>query len=311
MKRAVALVVALMLLVVGLTGAMAEKKLHIGIVVKSMADQHWALVKAGAEAKAAELGVDVTCIGPNSESDVQAQVDMIDNLLGQQVDAICVAPSSQDAVLIPLKSADEMGIPILTIDTDTTYENRLSFIGTGNYAAAYDGGVTAAKVVGSGATCVIIRGRLGDATHDDREQGYLDALQAAGVEVLEIKVGDSDAEKSMNITQDILQLYDKIDLICCTTDNQCLGVQRAIEAAGVPTKIMSFDGTTAVCELIQQGKVLGSVAQSPFAMGQLAVENSIKAIKGEAIEPRIDSGAKVIMADNVDAYFAELTELTK
>jgi ribose transport system substrate-binding protein len=295
------------------TAAPAAKPedIHIGIVVKSMADQHWALVKAGAESKAAELGVKVDCIGPNSESDVQAQVDMIDNMIGQGVNALCVAPSSQDAVLTPLKTADEAGIPIITIDTDTTFEKRLSFIGTGNYAAAYAGGEAAAAVVGKGATCVIIRGRLGDTTHDDREQGYLDALQANGVEVLEIKVGDSDAEKSMNVTQDILQVYDKIDLICCTTDNQCLGVQRAIEAAGVNTKIMSFDGTSAVCDLIIQGKVLGSVAQNPFAMGELAVENAIKAIHGEKIEARIDSGSKVIMADNAAAYLADLQKLTK
>ena len=306
MKKWVSLVLACMILAAGLTGAAAEKKIHIGIVVKAMADQHWAMVKAGAEAKAAELGVDVTCIGPNSESDVQAQVDMIDDLLGQEVDAICVAPSSQEAVLTPLRTADEMGIPILTIDTDTTFEKRLSFIGTGNYAAAYDGGIAAAAVVGEGATAVIIRGRLGDATHDDREQGYVDALAASNIVLLEIKVGDSDPEKSMNVTQDVLQVYDKIDLILCTTDNQCLGVQRAIEAAGVPTQIMSFDGTTAICELIQQGKVLGSVAQNPFAMGQLAVENALKAINGEAIEARIDSGAKVIMADNVDAYLADM-----
>ena len=306
MKKWVSLVLACMMLSMGLSSAIAEEKIHIGIVVKAMADQHWAMVKAGAEAKAAELGVKVTCIGPNSESDVQAQVDMIDDLLGQEVDAICVAPSSQEAVLTPLRTADEMGIPILTIDTDTTFEKRLSFIGTGNYAAAYDGGIAAAEVVGEGATAVIIRGRLGDATHDDREQGYVDALAASNVILLEIKVGDSDPEKSMNVTQDVLQVYDKIDLILCTTDNQCLGVQRAIEAADVPTQIMSFDGTTAVCELIQQGKVMGSVAQNPFAMGQLAVENALKAIQGEAIEARIDSGAKVIMADNVDAYLADM-----
>lgn len=279
---------------------------HIGIVVKSLADQHWALVKAGAEAKAKELGVKVDCIGPNSESDVQAQVDMIDNLIGQQVDALCVAPSSQDAVLGSLKNAYDAGIPILTIDTDTTYDKRLSFIGTGNVAAAKMGGEAAAKVVGSGAKAVILRGRLGDPTHDQREQGFREALEAAGVEIIEVKAADSDAEKAMNIMQDLLQVHKDIDLVCCTTDNNVLGAQRAVEAAGADTKLMSFDGTSNVCELILQGKVLGSVAQNPYAMGQLAVENALKAIKGEKVEARIDSGAKVIMADNAEQYLADL-----
>lgn len=281
---------------------------HIGIVVKSLADQHWALVKAGAEAKAAELGVKVDVIGPNSESDVQAQVDMIDNLIGQQVDALCLAPSSQEAVLGSLQNAYDAGIPILTIDTDTTFDKRLSFIGTGNVAAAKMGGEAAAKVVGKGAKCVILRGRLGDPTHDQREQGFREALEAAGVEIIEVKAADSDAEKAMNIMQDLLQVHDKIDLVCCTTDNNVLGAQRAVEAAGAKTLLMSFDGTSNVCELILQGKVLGSVAQNPYAMGELAVENALKAINGEKVEARIDSGAEVIMADNAEKYLADLKE---
>lgn len=281
---------------------------HIGIVVKSLADQHWALVKAGAEAKAKELGVTVDVIGPNSESDVQAQVDMIDNLIGQQVDALCLAPSSQEAVLGSLQNADDAGIPILTIDTDTTFENRLSFIGTGNVAAAKMGGEAAGKVVGEGAKAVILRGRLGDPTHDQREQGFREALEAAGVEVIDVKAADSDAEKAMNIMQDLLQVYDDIDLVCCTTDNNVLGAQRAVEAAGAKTLLMSFDGTSNVCELILQGKVLGSVAQNPYAMGELAVENALKAINGESVEARIDSGAEVIMAENAEKYLADLKE---
>ena len=281
---------------------------HIGVVVKSLADQHWALVKAGAEAKAKELGVTVDVIGPNSESDVQAQVDMIDNLIGQQVDALCLAPSSQEAVLGSLQNAADAGIPILTIDTDTTFEGRLSFIGTGNESAAYMGGEAAAKVVGKGAKAVILRGRLGDPTHDQREKGFQDALKAAGVEVIEVKAADSDPEKAMNITQDLLQVYDDIDLICCTTDNNVLGAQRAVEAAGAKTQLMSFDGTSNVCEMIIQGKILGSVAQNPYAMGELAVENALKAINGETVEARIDSGAEVIMKDNAESYLADLKE---
>ncbi|HWQ77264.1 MAG TPA: sugar ABC transporter substrate-binding protein [Anaerovoracaceae bacterium] len=288
--------------------AESTEPVHIGIVVKSLADQHWALVKAGAEAKAAELGVLVDVIGPNSESDVQAQVDMIDNLIGLQVDALCLAPSSQEAVLGSLQNAYDAGIPILTIDTDTTFDKRLSFIGTGNVAAAKMGGAAAAEVVGEGATCVILRGRLGDPTHDQREQGFREALEAAGVEIIEVKAADSDSEKAMNIMQDLLQVYDDIDLVCCTTDNNLFGAQRAVEAAGAPTLLMSFDGTSNACELILQGKVLGSVAQNPYAMGELAVENAIKAINGETIDARIDSGAEVIMADNAEQYLAELKE---
>lgn len=283
-------------------------KIEIGFVVKSLADQHWTLVKAGAESKAKELGISLKFIAPNSESNVQEQVDMIDNLIGQDVDALCVAPSSQDAVIKSFKTATEKNIPIITVDTDTTYEKRASFIGTGNEVAAHQGGEAAGKVLGDAPKAVILRGRLGDTTHDQREKGFVDALKAAGVEILEIKAADSETEKGMNITQDLLQVYDKIDLIACTTDSIALGVERALSAAGASTKVMSFDGTSAVCELIMQDKVFGTVAQNPYAMGELAVENAVKLIKGEAVEARIDSGSQVITKDNAESYLKELKE---
>lgn len=292
-------------------GAKNNEDIHVGIVVKSMASQYWMLLKSGAEAKAEELGVKLDCVGPNSESDVQAQVDMIDNLIAQQIDALCVAPSSQDAVLGSLQTAHSQNIPILTVDTDVEFDGRMSFIGTGNESAARLGGEAAAAAVPKGSKVVIIRGRLGDITHDQREKGFQDAMNATGMEVIEIKAADSDTEKAMNIMQDLLQVHSDIGLILSTTDDQAVGAQRAVEAAGTTIPIMGFDGTSSVCALIQEGKIFGSVAQNPYGMGELAVENAVKAVKGETVEPRIDSGAEVITKENVDRYLAELESRSK
>lgn len=288
-----------------------DSDIHVGIVVKSMASQYWTLLKSGAEAKAKELGVTVDCVGPNSESDVQAQVDMIDNLIAQQIDALCVAPSSQDAVLGSLNTAHEAKIPIFTVDTDIDFDGRLSFIGTGNEAAARLGGDAAAATVTKGTKVVILRGRLGDITHDQREKGFQDAMDAAGMEVIEIKAADSDTEKAMNITQDLLQLHNDIGLILSTTDDQAIGAQRAVDAAGLHIPIMGFDGTSSVCDLIIEGKIFGSVAQNPYGMGELAVENAVKAVKGESVEARIDSGAEVVTKENVEQYLTQLKERTQ
>lgn len=286
-------------------------KIKVGFVVKSLADQYWILVKAGAQAEAKKEGVELKFIAPNSESDVQGQVDMIDTLVGEGVSALCVAPSSQDAVLPALAKATAAKIPVLAVDTDTTYEKKLSFIGTGNEAAGKMGAEYAAGVVGKGAKAIILRGRLGDTTHDQREKGIKDALTAAGVEILEIKAADSEAEKALNVTQDLLTRYSKIDLIITTADSMAQGAQRAIEAAGVKTLVMGFDGTIPVCQLVEQGKILGSTAQNPYQMGILGVQNAVKAAKGETIETRIDSGAVVVTKDTAAAFVADLEAKVK
>lgn len=281
---------------------------NYAIVVKSLADQYWVLLKAGAEAKAKELGVNVSVIGPNSESDVQAQVDMIQNKIGEGVSGLAIAPSSPDAVLPVLAQADSSNIPVLAVDTDIPgYENKKSFIGTGNEAAGKQGGEYAAELVGSGKKAVVLRGRLGDTTHDQREAGIVAGLEAGGVEILEVKPCDSEAEKAMNNMQDLLNVYDNIDIVVTTADSMAQGAQRAIENANLTIPVVGFDGTIPVAELIAQGSVIkGSVAQNPYAMGELCVENLIALHKGESIEERIDSGSSMVTPENAQEFKDDL-----
>lgn len=282
----------------------ASSDMKFGIVVKSLADQHWAIVKAGAEQAAKDYGVSVDVIGPNAESEVQQQVEMIENKIGQGVDALAIAPATPDTVLSVLEQADAAGIPVLAIDTDIpNYENKKSFIGTGNEKAGEMGGAYAAELVGEGAKAIVLRGRAGDTTHDQREAGIVSALEAGGVEVLEVRDCMAEAEKAMNAVQDMLNRYSQIDVVVTTCDSMAQGAQRAIEGANLETPVVGFDGTIPVAELIVEGSVIkATVAQAPFEMGYLAVENMIKLANGETIEERIDSGAKLITIENAQEY---------
>lgn len=286
--------------------------MEIGFVVKSLADEYWILVKAGAEAKAKELGVKVNFTGPNAESDVQGQADMVQTQIGNKVAALCLAPSSPDTVVSVLQQAVEANIPVLAVDTDLpNFEQKVSFIGTGNEAAGELGGKYAAELVGSGKKAIILRGRLGDTTHDQRQAGFEKGLKAGGVEILEIKAADSEAEKAMNAIQDLMNVYPEIDVIVTTADSMAQGAQRAIENAGKDNiAVIGFDGTIPVAELIASGSVIkGTVAQSPYQMGALGVANAVKAAKGESIEARIDSGAEMVTADNAADFVANLKKM--
>lgn len=290
----------------------AGGEVHVGFVVKSLADQYWVLVQAGAKEAADRLGVKLDFIAPNSESDVQAQVDMIQNLVGQKIDVLCLAPSSPDTVIPVLEQADAAGIPVIAVDTDLpTFDKKVSFIGTGNEAAGKIGGDFAGKLVGEGKNAIILRGRAGDTTHDQREAGFKAGLEAAGVNILEIKAADSEAEKGMNVMQDLMNRYDNIDVVCTTADSMAQGAERAITNAGKTIPVIGFDGTIPVCEIIASGSdvMVGTVAQSPYKMGQLGVENAVKLANGEKIEDRIDSGAEMVSKDNAADFVANLKKL--
>jgi|GEM_PF-261233 len=277
----------------------------VGFVVKSLADQHWVVVKAGAEKAAADNGVELTFIAPNSESDVAKQVENIETLTAAGVDVICVAPSNDETVLPALENAVAAGIKIIAVDTDSSLSEKVCFIGTGNENAAHEGAVWAGQQIGEGQTAIVLRGRLGDATHDNREAGIVAGLEESGVEVLEVQAGEPTEEKGMNITENLLQKYPEASLVITTCDAMAVGAYNAVKAAGASTKVYGFDGTIPVAEKVAEGEILGTTAQSPFEMGVLGVETAIKIANGDTVDAVINSGQKVISQENAQEYIAD------
>lgn len=280
--------------------------IKVGFVVKSLADQYWILVKAGAEAAAAENGVDLTFIAPNSESDVAKQVENIETLIAAGVDVLCIAPSNDETVLPALQNAVDAGIKIIAVDTDSSLEDKVCFIGTGNEAAAKEGALWAGEQVGEGAKALVLRGRLGDATHDAREAGIVAGLEETGVEVLEVQAADSTEEKGMSVSENLLQKYDDVDLIITTADSMATGACNAVEAAGKDTLVYGFDGTLPVAEKVESGEVLGTTAQHPYEMGVLGIETAIQIMNGEEVDEVIDSGQEVVSSENAADFIADL-----
>lgn len=284
------------------TATDSKSVIKVGFVVKSLADQHWVVVKTGAEKAAQDNNIELTFIAPNSESDVAKQVENIETLVAAGVDVICVAPANNETVLPALQNAADAGIKVIAVDTDCSLAEKVCFIGTGNENAAYEGALWAGQQIGAGGTAIILRGRLGDATHDDRETGIKAGLEEAGIEVLETQAGDPTEEKGMNLTENLLQKYPDADLVITTCDAMAVGAYNAIKSIGAATQVYGFDGTIPVMEKVAAGEILGTTAQSPFEMGVLGVETAIRIMNGEDVEAVIDSGQKVISQENAQQY---------
>ena len=274
----------------------------VGIVVKSLDNDYYTTLKNGAEDRAAELGVDLTFVAPNAETDVQSWVNMVSDLIAAKVSVLAVCPVDDAACRPVIREAGEAGIKVIAVDNDTAYEGKLSFIGTSNYDAAKLGGEYCAGQIGSGGSAVVLRGPTGSSNHDEREQGFVDALKAGGVNILEIKDANCVAETAMNAIEDFITVYDKIDLVICTNDLMAIGAQRAVAAAGLDTKVFGFDGSADVCQGTLDGIYLGTVAQDPYQMGVLAIDNALALYNGETIESRIDSGCGVVTAENAQEF---------
>lgn len=115
----VALVAALTGTMVGATTVSASdySGLKIEIVSKGFQHQYWQAVLKGAQEKADELGVTINFVGPNSESDIADQVQMLNSAINASPDAICLAALDTSACMDAISQAQEAGIPIIGFDS--------------------------------------------------------------------------------------------------------------------------------------------------------------------------------------------------
>src|SRR5262245_40419802 len=102
----------------------ATAALRIGIVAKSLGNGFFDAVHKGADEAAGELGAEVIFTGPPTPT-AEGQIEVINALIAQRVDAIAVSANDPDALVPTLKRALQRNIKVLSYDSAVAPEGRL------------------------------------------------------------------------------------------------------------------------------------------------------------------------------------------
>lgn len=287
----------------------AEETIKIGVIVKALNSDFWKTVEAGAKAAGKDLGVEVEVLGPSAETAVSEQINMIEDQITRGVSALAVAPSQPASAIPVFDQAKAAGIPVVLIDTDAPWEDKVSFVGTGNYNGGKQAGEFIAEKLGKGGKVVILRGAAGDPTHDERSNGAIEVLREKGLEILDIQPANSERGLGMTVMENILQVHPDVQGVFATNDEMALGALRALQAANKEIIVVGFDGSPDALKSIENGELTATVAQNSFNIGYQGVVAAVKAAKGEPVDKRIDTGTKIISKDNVKEEMEELQEI--
>ena len=292
-------------------GGETASDVNISVVLKTLSSEYWGYVEAGCNAAAADLGVNVTVVGPGAESEIEQQVSMIEQQIGAGCDAIIVAPNDAGAASGALSSAIGT-IPVLSVDTNVGIDGQTTFVGTSNVDAAKEGGLWAAEQAGEGANAVIIYGQEGDNTSNMRREGYQAACDEAGVTVLQALSGQNTTDGATKTMEDLLNAYpDQIDIVLCHNDDTAIGAMNACKSAGIEDMIIvGFDGNASAVDLILAGEMIkATVAQQPYEMGYQAVEAAVEVLNGGTVESVINAPVEVVTAENGQEYLDSLAAM--
>lgn len=289
----------------GSTGA-DNGDIKISFIMKTLASEHWQFMKAGAEAASEDLGVTVDIKGPPSETSYDEQQNQIETDLAADYDAYCIAPLQSDLVANLISGQTT---PIIAVDTNIDAPEVISFVGTGNEAAAKAGAEAAVKLAKEAGwaevNCIEIAGVQGDATNTARMTGYQKGIEESGGTFLadETQYADAVADKAVNAMEAIMQTHPEgVAIICANNDDMAVAAARTAQESGNEnyknTIFLGFDGQITACESILNGQLTLTAAQQAYDMGYLAVETALKAAKGEKVDEVVDSGTEIVTKDN-------------
>jgi ribose transport system substrate-binding protein len=121
----------------GAGGEAAGKK--VDVIIKASDSSFWQTMLAGARKAGGDYGLKVGLFGPTSETDVNEQVQLVENSISRGADAIVLAPNSSDALNSAIKRARQAGTKVILADTAVTTPAE-GFIGTDNEKAGEQAG---------------------------------------------------------------------------------------------------------------------------------------------------------------------------
>lgn len=283
----------------------SNDKIYIPVISKGFQHQFWQAVKMGAEKAAKEYNVTITFEGPESEAQVDKQIEMLEAALSKKPNAIAFAALDSKAALPLLERAKSSNIPVVGFDSGVDSDIPVATASTNNIAAA---GLAADKMAeligGEGKVAVIVHDQT-SRTGVDRRDGFVNRIKEKypKIEIVDIQYGGGDHLKSTDLAKTIIQAHPDLKGMFGANEGSAIGALNGVVEMKMEGKIVviGYDAGKQQKDAIRDGKMAGAITQDPVGIGYKAVEACVKAMKGEKVDKEIDTGFHWYDKTNVDS----------
>lgn len=265
-------------------------KPKVALVMKSLANEFFKTMEEGARLHNKEHAdeYDLTVVGIKDELDVAQQINYVELMIAQGVDAIVIAPANSEALVPVCKRAMDAGIIVVNIDNkldaDVLAEKgvKIPFVGPDNRKGARLAGEYLASKLKAGDQVAIIEGVPDAFNGIQRKLGFEDAMKAGGMNIVSSQSGYWEMAKAEPIVSAMVTEYADLKAVLCANDNMALGAVSAIKTAGKTGDILvvGFDNISAVQRLLKEGKILCTVDQHGDKLAVYGIEYALEMLGG-------------------------------
>lgn len=309
MKKSLSIILILVLFVACSSGNIGEEKIldsrvsyKFGATYMTLNNPFFVAVNNGIKDVVEANGDILITLDP--ALDPYKQIDQINDLISQEVDAIFVNPTDWKVIRPGLEAALEAGIPIINVDTPV-YDTDLvaSIITSDNYNAGVLCAEDMIKKLSKAKIVILEQPTAKSAI--DRIQGFVDTIKGYDqYEIIAQKSSEGQLEQAMPVMANIILLNDEIDVVMSLNDPTAMGAVAALQNVDREGKVLVYgvDGAPEAKQMIKDGKMTATAAQSPITLGTTAARVAYEILKGNEVEKEIFVDVILIDVDNIDEY---------
>ncbi|GAA2354935.1 ABC transporter substrate-binding protein [Nonomuraea africana] len=288
----------------GAGGAASGKK--IDVIIKASDSSFWQTMIAGAKHAGGDFGITVSTFGPTSETNIDQQVQLVENSISRGVDGIVIAPNSSSALNSAIDRARKAGLKVITVDSRVTTDSE-GFIGTDNLKAGMQAGKRMCELLKAqnktSGSVMIESSVAGIQSLVDRDAGFKQglALNCPQVKVTLQRFNNNDINTAASQVNDALTANPDLAGVFADNNTSGVGAARAIQdnKASDTVPVVAFDSDPQENAALAAGTIDALVVQNPYFFGYQGVLAAGMATVNR-IPPRdIDPGAVVADKKNM------------
>lgn len=278
----------------------------IGLAVANLQANFFNQIKQSAVAEAKAKGVKLIVV--DAKGDGATQVNQVQDLLTQGIDALIYIPAGAAAATVPVKLAHAAGVPVVNVDRNADGAPGDTFIASDSVESAYNVCKYIFQKAGGAGDMIIVHGQKGTTPEVDRTKGCNKAMaEFSGIKVVAEQWSQEwSQDEGFQLTQNMLQAHPEVKIIWGQADALALGAAQAVKVANPGHKIWvaGFDGDTAALVALKDGVFDVTATQQTQKMGRMAVDDAISLGEGKTVPPIQLQSATLTTAENVAQFIA-------
>lgn len=281
----------------------SEDKYIVGVVTKSSSSEYWMSVHSGMEAAAADFGMEIVFLAPDSELKQDVQEKLAEKLIERGVDALAVAPINSYDIPSYIEKLEDLGIPAVSFDT--AFEGQsFPYIGIDNREIGYKLAEILAEEIAHKGEVGIVAGSLEQMGHKERVEGFLEYMETEPeITVAFTESGYANLQMSGEKVRAILEEYPRVKGIFATSAVTALGLSDATGDRDI--RIVTVDEQKDALDALERGALSALALQSGYEIGYETIRRLDEMREGQEGFEDFVVDTEILTQENVAQYRRE------